>query len=86
VPVSFLRTFFLLTNISSQEYILSPFTRGNPKSTPTWSSVLSHLYLTLSSFPKVKRVRFVYTLELLSRKGDMVFFELREHGHKANNA
>ena len=84
--MSFLRTFFLLTNISSQEYILSPFTRENPKYTPTWSSVLSHLYLTLSSFPKVKRVRFVYTLELLSRKGDMVFFELRERGRKANNA
>jgi hypothetical protein len=36
--------------------------------------------------PKVKRVMFVYILELLNREGNEAFFELQKGGRKANNA
>jgi hypothetical protein len=36
--------------------------------------------------PKVKRVMFVYILELLNREGNKAFFELQKGGRKANNA
>jgi hypothetical protein len=34
----------------------------------------------------VKKVIFVYILELLNRVGSLAFFDLRKGGHKANNA
>ena len=34
----------------------------------------------------VKRVMFVYILELLDGAGHMAFFNLQKGGHKANNA
>jgi hypothetical protein len=34
----------------------------------------------------VKRVMFVFILELLDEAGHMAFFELQKGGHKANNA
>jgi hypothetical protein len=36
--------------------------------------------------PKVKKVMFVYILELLSGKGNQAFFNLQKGGRKANNA
>ena len=35
---------------------------------------------------KVKKVMFVFVLELLNREGHMAFFELQKGGRKANNA
>jgi len=40
----------------------------------------------LCPVPKVKRVMFVFILELLNGDGHMAFFELQKGGHKANNA
>ena len=36
--------------------------------------------------PRVKRVMFVFILELLNRDGHLAFFELQKGGRKANNA
>jgi hypothetical protein len=36
--------------------------------------------------PTVKRVMFVFILELLNREGHLAFFELQKGGRKANNA
>jgi hypothetical protein len=36
--------------------------------------------------PMVKRVMFVFILELLNQEGHLAFFDLQKGGHKANNA
>ncbi|KAI0282672.1 hypothetical protein BC826DRAFT_1064145 [Russula brevipes] len=56
--------------------------------TPQYHSHLVKCAVALVPHPvlKVKKVMFVYILELLNREGHMAFFELQKGGRKANNA
>ncbi len=56
--------------------------------TPSFHSHLVKCAVALVPRPisRVKRVMFVYVLELLNREGHLAFFELQKGGCKANNA
>jgi hypothetical protein len=56
--------------------------------TPQYHSHLVKYAVALVPHPvaKVKKVMFVYILELLNQKGHVAFFELQKGSHKANNA
>ncbi len=56
--------------------------------TPSFHSHLVKCAVALVPHPIswVKRVMFVYALELLNREGHLAFFELQKGSHKANNA
>ncbi|KAI0282047.1 hypothetical protein BC826DRAFT_1110981 [Russula brevipes] len=56
--------------------------------TPQYHSHLVKCAVALVPHPvlKVKKVMFVYILELLNQEGHMAFFELQKGGRKANNA
>jgi predicted RNA-binding Zn-ribbon protein involved in translation (DUF1610 family) len=56
--------------------------------TPQYHSHLVKCAVALVPHPvaKVKKVMFVYILELLNREGHVAFFELQKGGRKANNA
>ena len=56
--------------------------------TPQYHSHLVKCAVALVPHPiqVVKKVMFVYILELLNREDHMAFFELQKGGHKANNA
>ena len=55
---------------------------------PQYHSHLVKCAVALVPHPvkKVKKVMFVYILELLNGKGNLAFFDLHTGGHKANNA
>ena len=55
--------------------------------TPPYHSHLVKCAVALVPHPVhvVKRVMFVYILELLNGEGHMAFFDLQKGGHKANN-
>ena len=56
--------------------------------TPQYHSHLVKCAVALVPHPvhMVKKVMFVYVLELLNGKGNLAFFDLQLGGHKANNA
>lgn len=56
--------------------------------TPPFHSHLVKCAIALVPHPvhKVKKVMFVYILELLNGKGDQAFFDLQKAGRKVNNA
>ncbi len=56
--------------------------------TPQYHSHLVKCAVALTPHPiqAVKKVMFVYILELLNQEGHMAFFKLQMGGHKANNA
>ena len=56
--------------------------------TPQYHSHLVKCAVALVPRPviKVKKVMFVYILELLNGKGNLAFFDLQMGGHKAGNA
>ncbi|KAF8257000.1 hypothetical protein EI94DRAFT_1761425, partial [Lactarius quietus] len=56
--------------------------------TPQYHSHLVKCAVALVPHPvlTVKKVMFVYILELLNGKGNLAFFDLQAGGHKANNA
>jgi predicted Zn-ribbon and HTH transcriptional regulator len=56
--------------------------------TPQYHSHLVKCAVALVPYPvpKVKKVMFVYILELLNRDGNEAFFNLQKGGRKANNA
>jgi hypothetical protein len=56
--------------------------------TPQYHSHLVKCAVALVPHPiaKVKKVMFVYILELLNREGHVAFFELQKGGRKASNA
>jgi len=56
--------------------------------TPQYYSHLVKCAVTLVPHPvhKVKRVMFVYILELLNEGGHLAFFDLQKGGRKTNNA
>jgi len=56
--------------------------------TPSFHSHLVKCTVVLVPHPitRVKRVMFVFVLELLNQEGHLAFFELQKGGHKANNA
>ena len=56
--------------------------------TPPYHSHLVKCAVALVPHPvlTVKKVMFVYILELLNGKGNLAFFDLQTGGHKANNA
>jgi hypothetical protein len=55
---------------------------------PQYHSYLVKCAIALEPHPvqKVKKVVFVYILELLNQEGNLAFFELQKGGQKANNA
>jgi hypothetical protein len=58
------------------------------KFTPQYHSHLVKCAIALVPHPvlTVKKVMFIYVLELLNGKGNLAFFNLQMGGHKANNA
>ena len=56
--------------------------------TPSFHSHLVKCAIALvpRPVPRVKRVMFVFVLELLNQEGHLTFFELQKGGRKANNA
>ena len=85
------RWFLLRTNLLANAISAQKAEDGNiswAEFTPQYHSHLVKCAVALVPHPvlTVKRVMFVYALELLNGKGNLAFFDLQVGGRKANNA